>query len=309
MLNSGTTVGVFAALVTSIDSLFEMINGLVGELSSGFTEIMGKVKNYLSIQDMPCQNQNATTGETLESISFDRVSFCYPNQTTPALHDISLTINKGEHIAVVGENGAGKSTLVKLLSGIYEPTQGHVVINGKHSPGQSISSFRSNISAVFQNFGRYQMSIADNVKIGDINKGSDVTETLNRVGLVVSGDSGLTENTLLSREFGGVELSGGQWQRLAIARGFYRQSDWVFLDEPTSAIDPNEESELFRLFHELTQGKASVVVTHRLGSIKYADKVLVVSNGEIAGFDTHNALLKNCKEYRRIWESQSEMYG
>ena len=153
------------------------------------------------------------------------------------------------------------------------------------------------------------MSIADNVKIGDINRDSNVAETLNRVGLVVSGDSGLTENTLLSREFGGVELSGGQWQRLAIARGFYRQSDWVFLDEPTSAIDPNEEGELFRLFHELTQGKTSVVVTHRLGSIKYADKVLVMSNGEIAGFDTHDTLLKNCKEYRRIWESQSEMYG
>lgn len=123
VLNGGTTVGVFAALVTSIDSLFEMINGLVGELSSGFTEIMGKVKNYLAIQDMPRQNQNTSTVETLESISFDRVSFCYPNQTTPALHNISLTINKGEHIAVVGENGAGKSTLVKLLSGIYEPTR------------------------------------------------------------------------------------------------------------------------------------------------------------------------------------------
>lgn len=308
VLNGGTTVGVFAALVTSIDSLFEMIDGLVGELSSGFTEIMGKVKNYLAIHDMQRKDQNTTTDETLESISFDRVSFCYPNQTTPALQNISLTINKGEHIAVVGENGAGKSTLVKLLSGIYEPTQGRVVIKGEHCPGQSIPSFRNKISAVFQNYGRYQMSIADNVKIGDINKGSDVTETLNRVGLVVSGDSGLTENTLLSREFGGVELSGGQWQRLAIARGFYRQSDWVFLDEPTSAIDPNEEGELFRLFHELTQDKTSVIVTHRLGSIKYADKVLVVSNGEIAGFDTHDTLLKNCKEYRRIWESQSEMY-
>ena len=160
------------------------------------------------------------------------------------------------------------------------------------------------MSAVFQNYGRYKLSVAENVKISDTTSNEGIGPCLKEADFHL-----LEENQILAREFGGVDLSTGQWQRLAIARGFYRKSDLIFLDEPTASIDPLEDGRLFACFHRLTAGKSSIVVTHRLGSIRYADRIWVMKDGRLVGDGTHKNLLDTCEEYQRIWKAQANMLG
>lgn len=301
MVNGSISIGTFAAVLTSIDNLFALLTQLVNLLSGGISETLGKVKCYLNVQDMPTDAQPSMRLGDLNSITLEHVSFSYPSQSINAVEDINLTLTKGEHIAIVGENGAGKTTLVRLLSGLYFPTSGNVKYNGRSS-----IEAKNDMSAVFQNFGRYHLSVAENIHISDISSTNKLSPIVKDPRFFLASEKSIDMDTMLSREFGGIELSGGQWQQLAIARGFYRRCGWIFLDEPTSAIDPIHEGDIVNLVHSMDRNKTSITITHRLSSIRFADRIIVMKNGRIVGFDSHESLMEKCLEYQEIWKAQME---
>ncbi|MCG8499181.1 MAG: ABC transporter ATP-binding protein/permease, partial [Firmicutes bacterium] len=212
----------------------------------------------------------------------------------------------------VGENGAGKSTLIRLMTGIYKPTEGTVHICKCDTRKTSMRVLFQGTSGVFQNYQRYKLSLKDNIAISDLGKAEnqeDIEKCLREVGLESKQPDfkdGL--NTMLSTEFEGIDLSGGQWQRIAIARGIYRQNEVIVLDEPTSAIDPMEEMRLYKSFSEISHGKLAVIATHRLGSARIADRIVVLDKGSIAEMGTHEELMANRGKYAEMFKKQASWY-
>lgn len=288
------SVGAFAAVFASLSQMHGLLNELfVFRLSSGAKE-MGKIKKYrafLNLEEgvpleVPCQKEGV-------AIALEGVDFSYPNGER-VLANIHLEIKKGERLAIVGANGSGKSTLVRLLMGIYPPERG---IRTCKVPG--------GYSAVFQNFNRYKMSVLDNVQMSDFDA-KDQKGHMDAVLKAVHMDEVVGKlpkgaHTMLAPEFGGVDLSGGQWQRLAIARGMYKSYDFIALDEPTSATSALEEAKLYKQFLEITQGKSSVIVTHRLGLVHSCDRIVVMEQGKIVALGTHEALMKSSALYQDMW--------
>lgn len=208
---------------------------------------------------------------------------------------------------MVGENGAGKSTLAKLILGLYPTGKGRIEIGGFGAENMQAESCRKYMSAVFQNFVRYQMTLSDNVRISEYGSDRDPKAVLEKTSL----DRGLVEGcdtAMLSREFGGTNLSGGMWQQVAIARGRYRSHEIIVLDEPTAAIDPVEEYAMYRDFLTMAKGKTAVMISHRLGSARLADRILVMSGGRIVEDGTHEELLSRNGLYREMWDAQAASY-
>ena len=185
------------------------------------------------------------------------------------------------------------------------------------SNGQDVSecnrySIYQNTTGVFQQFGKYKMSLKDNIRIGAPNKmlcEGEITNQLSELGFTINPEQyheGF--DTVLAKEYGGIDLSGGQWNRIAIARGLFKEHDLIVLDEPTSAIDPIEEKRLYELIAKISENKTSIIITHRLGSVKLANRIIVMDQGKIIGDGSHSYLLENCIKYRRMWELQKEMY-
>ncbi|MCI8968846.1 MAG: ATP-binding cassette domain-containing protein [Lachnospiraceae bacterium] len=308
--NQIITVGVFAALATSLGELFEMAEEILSVIAEGVSEELEKIRNYFKmIEDIESGTDSGAGGARLEdlaSIDFEQVSFRYPGAPQNALEDISFHIDKGEHIAVVGENGSGKSTLVKLLCGIYECDGGCIRLNQTDSKTYEKTSLYRQFTAVFQNYGRYAMTLDENIELAEKMDADRLACTKGLQGLESLQTFSGTE--VLSREFGGTDLSGGQWQRIAIARAKYRDGAVYLLDEPTSAIDPNEERRLYDLFQTITAGKTALIVTHRMSAARLAEKIMVLKAGRLCGFGTHEMLWQSCGEYRRLWSLQAEMY-
>ena len=302
------TLGVFAALVTSLEELFAIIDEVLAVLAEGVSEELEKIRNYFKIIDETpvWDDQKGRELISVDDISFEHVTFSYPGAEHKALQDASFYVKKGEHIAIVGMNGSGKSTLVKLLCGIYDCTSGAVKINGINIRDYSRRSLYAKFTAVFQNFGKYAMTRNENITLSEKENGQRVSEILASEGL--EGLMKIPQDEILSNEFGGIDISGGQWQRIAIARARYRDGEVYLLDEPTSAIDPNEERRLYNLFAQMTEGRTSFIVTHRMSAARLAQKILVMQDGRICGFGTHEQLYETCAEYRKMWTSQAEIY-
>lgn len=247
--------------------------------------------------------------DSSKGITAQNVTFAYPGYHKAAVNDVSLKVNPGETVAVVGENGSGKSTLVRLLTGLYLPDEGIVSLGGVQTKNASRRSIYEGVSGVFQNFQRYKMTLAENVAISDtkhpVNR-KMIESTLRETGF---NNMCASLDTILSPEFDGIDLSGGQWQRLAIARGLYRTNDFIFLDEPTAAIDPIEESMLYKQFKSIVEGRCAVIVTHRLGSTKLADRIIVMDNGSIVEAGTHDQLLMHKGKYAEMWKAQAAWYA
>ena len=229
------------------------------------------------------------------------------------LHGISLSIAQGETIAVVGETGAGKSTLMKLLLGLYLPTSGQVLIGGMDTSQIQSKDIYKNSSAVFQDYQRYRATLQGNISVSQpqcnvsIEKIKDACTQAELDSSSANFSDGL--KTILSREFGGTDLSGGQWQRVAIARGLYRIHNIIVLDEPTAAIDPIEETNLYRQFARLAKGKTAIIVTHRLGSARIADRIVVLKDGSIDDIGTHEQLIARQGFYAQLFRAQAKWYS
>ena len=246
----------------------------------------------------------------VSQIKLSHVSFTYPFSDEEVLHDVNFNINKGEKIAIVGENGSGKSTLIKLLMRFYDPSKGEVDLNGNNLKDYDIKTYRNKLSATFQDYSKFKLSLFENVSVFRHGNEDKVKDALKSAGLsTLLEDKDINLNTILSKEFAnGVELSGGQWQKIALARDIYSDAQVEFLDEPTAAIDAKSENEIYEHFLAKNKDKTIVFVTHRLSAVKYADKILFLQNGKVQGFDSHEALMKTNEDYRNMYNLQKEAY-
>jgi len=311
LMDGRISVGAFAAVFSSLDMMFDFMEGAINYNVSEITSGMGTVRNYmkfLSIETPAGQDVDIASG----AVRFEHVAFTYPNAEKPALININLEIQEGETIAIVGENGAGKSTLAKLLVGLYTPSKGDILRNGHSTQNISTASIFKNTSAVFQRYQRYRLTLSENVAIALPNNETDVSRISNVLTQTEIDPQGRSfpngMDTMLSREFDGVDLSGGQWQRIAIARGLYRHHNLIVLDEPTAAIDPIEETRIYKLFAELSKDKTAIIITHRLGSAKIADRIVVLDNGQIADIGTHETLMSKDGIYKDMYTAQAQWY-
>lgn len=240
-------------------------------------------------------------------IEFKNVSFSYPNSSKKTLDNLNFTIEEGETVAFVGANGEGKSTVIKLLLRFYEVDEGEILYKGENISSIKIDEWRKIIACVFQDFAKYMLCVYDNVTLPLLSESENeekIKDTLSTVDFPLE-----KGNASLGKEFGGCDLSGGQWQKLAIARALYRKdSKILILDEPTAAIDPLAEAELFREFQTLSKGKTVFMVTHRLASAVDADKIIVLSGGTVAEIGQHAELMAKNGLYRTMFDTQAEKY-
>lgn len=329
MLAGRITVGSFAAVFGGVTSMYmyarEVFVGIFRNITRNAFAV-GNYQRFLEYEPSrpgpgsvelryPKENDTEALGTR---IILDHVSFAYPNQEKYALEDISLTLSPGESIALVGENGAGKTTLARLILGLYSPVKGRIIYElprgtpKDKDPDHPAFPALKNCSAVFQNYQRYPMSLKDNVVISDHERQKDwehIPQICASVGLdLEAGSFPLGIDTMLYTEFGGVDLSGGQWQRVAMSRGLFREHEIIILDEPTAAIDPIEEAALYKTFARISKEKLSVIVTHRLGSAKIADRILVLKDGKLLDMGSHDTLMGRCSYYRELYQAQAKWY-
>ncbi|MCK5115152.1 MAG: ABC transporter ATP-binding protein [Candidatus Aegiribacteria sp.] len=249
-----------------------------------------------------------------EGIVFDNVDFNYSSSSRKALDDISLRINPGEMLALVGENGSGKTTFVKLLCRLYDPVSGSVSIDGTSIKDFSVEDHRSNISIIFQDYAKYHLTAAENIRLGDIKHSPD--DSLIHLAAEAAGADLMIQNlpdgykTVLGRSFkGGMELSIGEWQKIALARAFIRDAPIVILDEPTSALDAKAEHAVFTKFRELVQGRTSVIISHRFSTVRMADRIAVMDKGRIIEQGTHEELMEINGKYQEMYSIQASAYS
>ena len=251
---------------------------------------------------------------TEHEIRLENVSFRYPGMTHDVLHDINLTIRSGESIVLVGLNGAGKTTLIKLLTRLYDPTGGVILLDGRDIREYDVRELYSLFGIIFQDFGKYAVSVEENIAFGDVSKPIDEAN-IKRAAHSSNADVFVEKldkqyDTPLMRYFEteGKELSVGQWQKIAVARAFYGDSDILILDEPTASLDAMAEQEIFNQFEELRKGKLTVFVSHRLSSAVNASQIVVISNGTIIEKGNHNELIKRGGVYHDLFYTQAERY-
>lgn len=251
--------------------------------------------------------------EPIQTIRFEHVSYRYPGAQADVLHGLNMTLCAGEMVALVGDNGAGKSTFVKLMLGLFEPTAGRILVNGHDIRQLDQQHLRQQLSAVFQDCGHYPLQLREYISAGAATGTASpdddkIHQVLAACGLgSLSGGSELLD-LKLTNVWDGRELSGGQWQRLAISRAALRSSSVIALDEPTSAIDPSGELELYNLCKKLASGKLAVFVSHRLGWARYADRILVLHNGTIAEDGSHEQLMEQNSLYASSFRAQASWY-
>jgi ATP-binding cassette subfamily B protein len=249
-----------------------------------------------------------------DGIRFENVSFSYPGSQTPALKNINLHITPGESLAIVGENGSGKTTLIKLLTRLYAPTEGRILVDGLDLQEWDTNAIREKIGVIFQDFARYQLIVGENIGIGDVDNiddGNQIEEAA-RKGMADEfvRDLPLDYQTQLGTWFkDGKELSGGQWQKIALSRAFMRsKADILILDEPTAAIDARAEAEIFEHFNDLTDNRISIIISHRFSTVRRADHIIVLEKAEVLEQGSHQQLLEMDGQYATLFNLQAKGY-
>ena len=274
--------------------------------------------NYFEFLDIKPQMSVAAPVKKLpvsmaRGIEFRRVGFRYPDSEEWVLRDVDLSIRPGEKIALVGHNGAGKTTLIKLLSRLYDPTEGVILFDGIDIRDLDPLELRQRIGVIFQDFVRYHLPASENIGFGQIEASDQMDQII--ASARKSGAHTMIENlpegyqTMLGRWFhGGHELSLGQWQRIALARAFMRDAEILVLDEPTASLDAQTEYEIFRHFQELTEGKMAILISHRFSTVRMADRIVVIEGGRIAEIGSHQELLRREGVYAQLFAMQAEGY-
>ena len=347
MYRSGTRISMLTGLVTgtalALAYLFVAMQGIAGTIDPGgvvlvigaFTSVAGTLGNisstfvavdqhttfledyfsFLSIDPLlPVPSPPRDVPASLDAgIEFDDVTFSYPGGTEPAVRNLNLHIRGGELIALVGENGAGKSTLVKLLLRFYDPTHGAVRVGGADLRDVDPGALRNRIGVLFQDYASYELSVRENVQMGRPGRADDDQRVLAALEdarsdwLVKKMPKGL--DAKVGRLFeGGHDLSGGEWQRLALARIMYRDADIWILDEPTSSLDPEAEAAIFAELKQILKGRIGIVISHRFSTVRIADRIAVIADGKVTELGSHEELLRAGGRYAQLFELQAAGY-
>jgi ATP-binding cassette subfamily B protein len=311
------TIGTLTFLAGS----FRQLRSLLENILSRFTTVSQgaiylrdffdffEIKPKISVAQKPVPFPNPIK----EGFTFENVGFRYHNSDAWANRHLSFTLRVGEKMALVGENGAGKTTLVKLLARLYDPTEGRILLDGIDLREYDIMDLRKNTGIIFQDYLRYQMSFAQNIAVGNIE------EQDNRPLIKVSAEKSLANlladklpeqyDQALGRRFNnGVELSGGEWQKVALARAYMKEAQILILDEPTSSLDARAEYEVFQRFAELTKGKTAVLISHRFSTVRMADRILVLDKGQQIELGSHEELLQKNGRYAELFHLQAQGY-
>ncbi|WP_375460408.1 ABC transporter ATP-binding protein [uncultured Enterovirga sp.] len=307
--------------LTFLAGSFLRLRGLIEGLLLGVSQISGQAQHlddlFSFFQVEPRIRSPAQPApfplRMVEGFRFEDVGFRYPGSATWALRHLNLTIRAGEVVALVGENGAGKTTIVKLLARLYEPSEGRILLDGRDLRDYDLEAVRSRIGVIFQDFVRFDFTAADNIAVGRISERDNRTriEAAARRsladGVVSRWPAGYDQ--LLGRRFAdGVDLSGGEWQKIAIARAYMRQAEILILDEPTAALDARAEFEVFKRFGDLAEGRTAILISHRFSTVRIADRILVLSGGEVIESGSHDELVARNGRYAELFELQAAGY-
>jgi ATP-binding cassette subfamily B protein len=308
VLSGSLTIGDLAIFGGATTRLRNTLESLIYSISAAMEQTLyiANVIEFLDAKPSP-----AGTGGTPEArraeIEFRDVRFAYPGSSEPALDGVSLHVLPGETVAVVGENGAGKTTLVKLIARLYDPDEGCILFDGVDLRALARESLHAELAFVFQGFGHYEASAADNIAYGDWRRLLQDRDALRRVAEQAGVDDMLQAmpqgyDTMLGRMFGDYDPSGGQWQKIAVARAFARNASLLILDEPTSNLDARAEYELFCRFRDLAKGRTTIIVSHRFSTVSMANRIIVMDRGRIIESGTHDELLARAGSYADLYE-------
>lgn len=310
LLHQILDVGMMAAALAAFTSFQTAAKYFLVSLGR-IPECAAFVKDYYDFMDMEeAEKGTEKLCSDFDSIKVKQLSFSYPGRKTPAVSNLSFTIKRNEVVAIVGNNGSGKTTLVKLLTGLYQAQKGQIYYGRQNLRSLDPEEFYKQISFVSQDFIKYELTVRENIGIGDwkqMENTDKIYMLLHQVGLETF-ISQASVNQLLGNEFGGRELSVGQWQKLAIARGMMKDSSVIFLDEPTAALDPLMETKVLKMFLKIAREKTAIIVSHRIGICKEVDKIIVMKEGKIAEIGNHEELLAEKGEYYRLYTMQQKWY-
>lgn len=310
LLHQVLDVGMMAAALAAFTSFQTAAKYFLVSLGR-IPECAAFVKDYYDFMDMEeAEKGTEKLCSDFDSIKVKQLSFSYPGRKTPAVSNLSFTIKRNEVVAIVGNNGSGKTTLVKLLTGLYQAQKGQIYYGRQNLRSLDPEEFYKQISFVSQDFIKYKLTVRENIGIGDwkqMENTDKIYMLLHQVGLEPF-ISQASVNQLLGNEFGGRELSVGQWQKLAIARGMMKDSSVIFLDEPTAALDPLMETKVLKMFLKIAREKTAIIVSHRIGICKEVDKIIVMKEGKIAEIGNHEELLAEKGEYYRLYTMQQKWY-
>lgn len=316
-ITGAITIGSLTFLAGSFRQLRSLLDGVLSRFTSvsqgaiylkdffDFFEIKPKIRLTAGARPFPKTIQ--------QGFAFENVGFRYAHSDKWANRHLNFTLHAGEKLALVGENGAGKTTLVKLLARLYDPTEGRILLDGHDLREYDLLELRKNVGVIFQDYIRYQMTVAQNVAVGNI----DEKENRDRImeaavkslaDPLVQRLPGKYDQALGKRFNQGVELSGGEWQKIALARAYMKDAQLLILDEPTSALDARAEYEVFQRFSELTKGKTAVLISHRFSTVRMADRILVLDRGELLEMGSHEELLQKNGRYAELFQLQARGY-
>jgi len=311
-IRNGLTAGTFSLFVSGSIAFATNAAAFVNDFMQ-LGQVLSYLKPWAELMDLPEEQIEGKVpfGGKVESLEFDHVSFSYPRTKNEILKDISFKVNKGERISIVGLNGAGKTTLIKLICRLYHPTQGTIKVNGVDIFEYDYKTYMDSLASVFQDFRLFAYSLEENIT-GQESDGKQASEMASLVGLKEKIDAlPLGIKSRLSKEYDkeGIELSGGQTQKVAIARALYKNASLVILDEPTSALDPLAEADIYQRFNELVVDKTAIFISHRLSSSVFCDRVLLIQDGHSVDFDTHaNLMKKRDSLYFKMFTAQAKNY-
>lgn len=315
MFGSRITLGSLTMYVSSAitfsSTIIQFGENLIGLWQN--SQFLVPYQEFMALKEETIEDGGVPMDDIVETLEFRNVSFTYPKAEKPVLKNVSFAVKKGEKISIVGLNGAGKSTLVKLICRMYKADSGEILVNGRDIYDYDYLSYMNVISAVFQDYKLFNFTIEENISCRE--SGADE----NRVNYLI-GEVGMREkiDTLpegIHSRFGkeydedGVELSGGQGQKIAIARALYKKASMVILDEPASALDPIAEAEIYEKFNSLVEDKTAIYISHRMSSSVFCDRILIIDGGTVSDFDTHENLMKKTDSlYYKLFTSQAENY-
>jgi len=316
-VTGGITVGTLTFLAGS----FQRMQGLLSGVMSRFSRVsetalyLQDFFDFLELKPLSSNHQGThrVPHPIREGFVFENVSFKYPGSDQWALRNLSFHLRAGEKLALVGENGAGKTTIVKLLAHLYEPDEGRILLDGVDLCDYDPDDLRDEIGIIFQDFFRYALTVSENIAVGNIDERQNraLIEEAARKSLADGVVTGLPKkyDQMLGKRFtGGVDLSGGQWQKVALARAYMRNAQLIILDEPTAALDARAEHEVFVRFAELIKGKTGVLISHRFSTVRMADRILFLEHGQLLEIGSHEELLAKKGKYAELFRLQAKGY-